>query len=539
MKGRKMESMKGRNRWMLVLAMLTALFVAVLSGMKGVYADEYDDEMIDLKSSLVKNKVNVVSWDGDLGSKLQCVYEVYPELKSKVNIINLGVASDDAYYTQALKDVADGKYNGYTIIISATQSDLPEVNNGTYNFPALSKIGFKESDYASSYPYYRNLGTVGGKLKGVTWQAVPGHFFFNVKIAEKVLGTADPEEVQKMISTPQKFNDVAKKMANAGYKMTSGVSSINWASEVPADIGSGMRKLNKTYKSAYDTGDVMWSENWVKDMTSGKVFGYFGAPWMQGVLKGDGVPDGMYGICMGPVSYIWGGTFLFANDRGNQGATAAKVLTALTCDVAAMKLIAIKTGDVVNNQKVNTELIEKKTLANSFYAGKQDAIAVWHAAALALEKETALNGWQKFGKQWYYYVSGMMQKGWKKISGKWYYFTERDGSYQDGSMKTGWKQISGKWYFFKKDGAMASNEWCKGYWLNKNGTWTYKAKASWKKDSKGWWFGDTKGWYAKNQWQKIDNKWYYFDSKGYITTGTKKIGGKSYKFNSSGACLNP
>ena len=124
-----------------------------------------------------------------------------------------------------------------------------------------------------------------------------------------------------------------------------------------------------------------------------------------------------------------------------------------------------------------------------------------------------------------------VKNGWKKEGGKWFYYLK-------GTKQKGWKQIGKKWYFFKKDGSMAANEWCKGYWLNKNGTWTYKKKATWKKDSVGWWFG-CKGWYAKNQWQKIDDKWYYFNAKGYIVTGTRKIGGKQYKFNKSGVCLNP
>ena len=140
-------------------------------------------------------------------------------------------------------------------------------------------------------------------------------------------------------------------------------------------------------------------------------------------------------------------------------------------------------------------------------------------------------GWQKINKKWYYFKAGVMQIGWQKVGGVWYYF-------KAGVMVTGWQSIGGKWYFFKSDGSMAANEWCKGYWLNKDGTWTFKKKATWKKDKTGWWFGCS-GWYAKSQWQKIDGKWYYFDAKGYIVTGTRKIGSKTYKFNASGVCLNP
>ena len=66
---------------------------------------------------------------------------------------------------------------------------------------------------------------------------------------------------------------------------------------------------------------------------------------------------------------------------------------------------------------------------------------------------------------------------------------------------------------------MAAKEYCKGYYLNVDGTWTYKAKASWKKDSVGWYYIDNKGWYAKKQSLKID--------------------GKIYKFNAAGYCINP
>ncbi len=120
-------------------------------------------------------------------------------------------------------------------------------------------------------------------------------------------------------------------------------------------------------------------------------------------------------------------------------------------------------------------------------------------------------GWVQVGGKWYYLnASGVMQTGWQKISNVWYYFNT------GGDMATGWKTIGGKTYYFKDSGAMAANEWCKGYWLNADGTWTYKYKASWKKDSKGWYYQDTSGWYAKSCTIKIDGKNYTFDANGYM-----------------------
>ncbi len=122
-------------------------------------------------------------------------------------------------------------------------------------------------------------------------------------------------------------------------------------------------------------------------------------------------------------------------------------------------------------------------------------------------------GWKKIGKSWYLFNSnGYALTGWQKSGGKWYYLTPGTGV-----MVTGWKQVGKSWYYFKASGVMAAKEYVKGYWLNANGTWTYKPKASWKKNKTGWYYIDTKGWYAKSCTLTIDGKKYKFNSKGYCT----------------------
>ncbi len=127
-------------------------------------------------------------------------------------------------------------------------------------------------------------------------------------------------------------------------------------------------------------------------------------------------------------------------------------------------------------------------------------------------------GWLQDGKNWYFMSKntktlGQMQTGWLQDGKKWYFLSKDTKTL--GQMQTGWLQDGKKWYFLKKDGTMAANEYCQGYWLNQDGTWTYKRKASWKKDKTGWWFGDGK-WYAKNCTLTIDGKKYSFNSKGYL-----------------------
>ena len=162
-----------------------------------------------------------------------------------------------------------------------------------------------------------------------------------------------------------------------------------------------------------------------------------------------------------------------------------------------------------------------------------DGFATINGKTYYCKERTKIKGWKQISGKWFFFnASGEMRTGWVKNGAKWYYMSST------GTMQTGWQKINKKWYYFKSSGEMAANEWCKGYWLNKDGTWTYKKKASWRKDQHSWWYGCS-GWYARNQWQKIDNKWYYFDSMGYIVTGNKTFGGKTYRFDNNGECLNP
>ena len=140
-------------------------------------------------------------------------------------------------------------------------------------------------------------------------------------------------------------------------------------------------------------------------------------------------------------------------------------------------------------------------------------------------------GWQKIGKKKYYFGSnGVMRKNWQKIGTKKYYFGS-DGAMRkdwqkiskkkyyfgsDGVMRKGWQTISKKKYFFRSNGTMASGEYIKGCRINKDGTWTYKAKASWKKDKNGKYYSDAKGWRAKSRTLTIDGKKYTFNAKGYV-----------------------
>ena len=91
-----------------------------------------------------------------------------------------------------------------------------------YTLDVKKDVGLTDDDLKDQYQYTKDIVTVDGVQKGTTWQATPGLFAYRRSIAEDVLGTDDPTEVQAALSDWDKFNDVAEKAAAKGYKMLSG-----------------------------------------------------------------------------------------------------------------------------------------------------------------------------------------------------------------------------------------------------------------------------------------------------------------------------
>ena len=111
-------------------------------------------------------------------------------------------------------------------------------------------------------------------------------------------------------------------------------------------------------------------------------------------------------------------------------------------------------------------------------------------------------GWLKVGNYWYWFdSSGYMTTGWQKVSGKWYWMDS------GGAAVTGWKKIGGYWYAFDSSCAMRTG------WFKDGSTWYYLRTAA--------------------------NTPASGPEGAMLAGGTWTIGGKAYRFDSSGACLNP
>ena len=243
--------------------------------------------------------------------------------------------------------------------------------------------------------------------KGVTWQATPGLYAYRRSIAKDVLGTDDPAKVQEALADWTKFDEVAAKAADKGYKMLSGYDdayrtfsnnvSAPWVNDnkeiiVDANIMKWVDQTKTYTDKGYNNKTSLWSDAWANDQgPDGKVFGFFYSTWginftlagnSLAVKEKDGgkleVGNGGYGdwaVCYGPQAYFWGGTWMAAAKGTDNAALVGDVLKAFCCDKDFGVQFTKDTQDYYNNEAAMKELASSDF--KSAFLGGQNHIALF------------------------------------------------------------------------------------------------------------------------------------------------------------------
>lgn len=332
-------------------------------------------------------KINIFSWNDELPGIVDTVLKKYPEYKDKIKCWDLELSGTSQDYVDIINNLSQ---LDATCIFSL---DIDVVSTFEYKnvnyminwsqFDALSSIGITEDDYADAYEYRKQSGKKNGELKLMTWQTCPNVFIYNKDIAEKVFGTSDSDKIQELIGTPEKFYEAAEKVKAAGYYMTTGVEKdgtidvmVGYAQKYYTPVAGADDFIATLNAKGYTTGDSAWSSEWTADMSSGRVFGYFGTDWMYVWSMNN---KDSYGICEGPVHYVWGGTYVGVSGTGKYtetDKTAAFILKSICCDADMMQEIAEKGSYIPNNKTAVANIIKNNGLYRyNGYVGVFDSAA--------------------------------------------------------------------------------------------------------------------------------------------------------------------
>ena len=354
--------------------------------------------------------VNIYCWNDEFQQR----YEKYAADLAKTHGVKVNfviVANDNNAYQNNLdatlqaQDTAKADDKVDVFLIEADYAT--KYTKSDYTLDIVGDVGLTEDDLSQQYQYTRDIVTVDGVQKATSWQATPGLFAYRRSIAKEVLGTDDPQEVQKQLSDWTKFDAVAAKMKEKGYFMLSGYDDAYraFSNNVTAPWVDGNKIVvdrnlmqwvdqTKSYtEKGYNHKTSLWQPEWSADQgPDGKVFGFFYSTWginftlmKNSLADAEGakaVGNGIYGdyaVCEGPQAYYWGGTWICAAKGTDNLLFIKDMMKRLTCDAKTMKQITVDTEDYTNNKAAMLEL------AGSDYAspflGGQNHIALFAEAA--------------------------------------------------------------------------------------------------------------------------------------------------------------
>ncbi len=305
--------------------------------------------------------INVYSWNEEAASRIEYFLQMYPQYEGLINFYTIS-NMNNAYYEGVLEAFNE---EGKEPDIILREADVIADALSRDHIVDLKDIGFDEDWYANAYPYTKAIGSQNGELKAVSWQSCPGCFMYRTDIAEKVFGTSDPQEVQKLVADWDTFIETAKTLQEAGYDIISGTDDLyfpaigNTSTPLVSDSvvnlgGDAENYLNITKQvvdNDYTAGTTKWSEEWQAN-ADGNVFGYFGCEWFLNYSFFPEEHKDDYRICEGPDNYFWGGSWMSVTNTGHNDDLVKLILYTLTCDENAMYRIARGTGDFVNNKNV-------------------------------------------------------------------------------------------------------------------------------------------------------------------------------------------
>lgn len=284
--------------------------------------------------------LNIYCWNDEFQSRITDHYPDYKKVDAThgkigdIDVVwNITPSENNAYQNnldETLLKQADASADDKIDLFLVEADYAPKYVDSDYTMP-IKDLGITDSDISKQYKYTQDVVTDSeGNLKGLSWQGCPGVLFYNRAAAKEVLGTDDPDEVQKSVSDWDAFNATAEKMKAAGYKMTSTANdtyrvysnnvSKKWVSDdKKIQIDDNIMKWVDDSKKLVDAGETGTADLWSDD-------------WKKG--------------------FFWGGTWICAAAGTDNADLVKDIMLKMTTDDDIMKDIVVKDDDFVNNSTV-------------------------------------------------------------------------------------------------------------------------------------------------------------------------------------------
>ena len=281
------------------------------------------------------------------------------------------------------------------------------------------------TDFSNTYEYtVQAASDANGVVKGVSFQCCPAALIYRRSIAEAVLGTSEPAEVQELLSDWDKFNAVAATAKEKGYLMTASEAAtfrvfsnnttaplVNEAGELVLD--DAIKAWQAQAKDFADKGYTQTCDIWSDECTAqmfaeGTAMCYFGPAWYFNFSMGNAQDpekgcSGDWAITQGPQAHFWGGTWLLAATGSDNPTMLADVMNTFINDEEVCTNLIKNETQFTNNQAVNAAFAQDPEYGNAFLGGQNDvAVFLDLAKNIKFENKTIYDQLLTEGLQGYW-----------------------------------------------------------------------------------------------------------------------------------------
>lgn len=334
---------------------------------------------------------NIYAWNEEFKGFFEKYYTV-PEGVTVNWTIN---PSDGGVYQQKLDEALSGQDAAAAddkIDMFLAEADyIAKYTNAAVTMD-VTTIGVNPLDTEYGYTISAASGS-DGALKGVSFQCCPSALIYRRSIAEAVLGTSDPAEVQAQLSDWTKFDEVAAKAKEAGFLMTASYAetyrpfanniTTDWVDangnfQVDDQVKTWIKQAKNFVDNGYTTTGGVWSDEKSAEMgADGKAMCFFGPAWYYNFCMGPAWDEatgskGDWAIIEGPAAHFWGGTWLLAATGTDNPEMVADVMNAFTANEDICSKLVSEENQFSNNTAVNQKFAEDPNYGNELLGGQND-----------------------------------------------------------------------------------------------------------------------------------------------------------------------
>ncbi len=340
---------------------------------------------------------NIYAWN----EEFKGFFEKYYKVPEGVTVNWVITPSDNGAYQQKLDEALLNQANAdddEKVDMFLAEADYILKYAGSEATQDVQALGV--SDFSNTYKYTVQAASDGaGVVKGVSFQCCPSALIYRRSIAEDVLGTSDPAEVQAKLDSWEKFNAAAKDAKAKGYYMTASFAetyrvfsnncSMPWVDadnnlQFDPQIEAWMAQTDDFVANEYTLTAGIWDDEKNKQMfKDGKTMCFFGPAWYFNFCMGNAQDpekgcSGDWAICEGPAAHFWGGTWLMAPAGTDNPEMLADIMNTFINDEEVCSALVKNEAQFSNNQAVNKKFAEDASYGNEFLGGQND-VAVFSA----------------------------------------------------------------------------------------------------------------------------------------------------------------